>query len=80
MSDPRQLIKQIKDRLQTEGRHEQITFAYQQVGTAAVAQWTCTYSVDGSVVATGESKPNKDDAKLSAAKESLPIIRLWLGY
>ncbi|KAG9025650.1 hypothetical protein FS842_005204, partial [Serendipita sp. 407] len=44
MSDPRQLIKQIKDRLQTEGRHEQITFAYQQVGTAAVAQWTCTYS------------------------------------
>ncbi|KAG8796680.1 hypothetical protein FRC16_009533, partial [Serendipita sp. 398] len=80
MSDPRQLIKQIKDRLQSEGRREQITFAYKQVGTPPFTQWTCTYSMDGQEVATGESKPNKDDAMLSAARYSLPIIRVWLDY
>ncbi|KAG9052799.1 hypothetical protein FS842_009223 [Serendipita sp. 407] len=53
MPDPRQSIKEMKDRLRNEGRPEQISYTFEKGGTPAIAQWTCTYWMDGNRVESG---------------------------
>ncbi|KAG8821671.1 hypothetical protein FRC18_011245 [Serendipita sp. 400] len=79
-TSPQLSIKEMKDRLRNEGRPEQISYTFEKGGTPAVAQWTCTYWMDGNRVESGEPKTKKKAAKLSAARRSLPILKRWLGY
>jgi hypothetical protein len=73
--DPRMIIGRMNDRI-LDGQPK-ITPTYEERGPNNAKEYMCTWLLGTDTIASGEWKPNKADARLSAAEVAVPVLRRW---